>query len=86
MMSMFKASPKVTLDEVRAPILAYFARKTLRPRRPVLLGQIATELKCSLNIAEGYLQSLVEEGLIREMTPEETKDHGILHGFFLNQK
>lgn len=85
-MSMFKATRKPTLEDVQGTILAYFARKTLRPQRPVLLGQIATELRCSLNDAEGYLQALVEEGLIREMTAEETKDHGILHGFFLIQK
>lgn len=47
----------------------------------VLIGEVAILAKCSLNDAETYLNELVEDGLIRLMTPQEAKGFGVRHGY-----
>lgn len=66
------------LIEVREPILAYFKRWH---QRPVLIGQISMELRCSLREVEGYLEELMDEGQIREATALECKESGITFGY-----
>lgn len=79
----FKASYRRTTGDVKTPILAYF---NAHPHRPVLIGQIATELKCSLSDAEAYLADLCDEGVVRELASQEALKFGVRHGYVKIQK
>lgn len=79
----FKASYRPTTSEVSGTILSYFLK---HPHRPVLIGQVATELKCSLTEAERYLGDLCGQGEIRELPPQEALKFGVRHGYFKIQK
>lgn len=79
----FKASHQPTTAEVKGVILTYFRR---HPSRPVLIGQIATELKCPLSVAEGYLTDLCNEGEIQELTTAGAAKYGFRHGYLKIQK
>jgi len=61
-------------EEYRKEILKYFAERPY-----VLIGQVAMMAKCSLIEAEKYLMSLEREGLIRLMTAQEARQHGVKH-------
>lgn len=75
-MSMRSSRP--TTAEVRGPILDFFKK---RSPLPVLIGFIATELKVSLAEAEGYLEDLAHEGVVRVLSNEECRKFGITHGY-----
>lgn len=78
-------SPRPMVSHVKDRVLAYFNQKSLPPERPVLTGQIAMELQCSLKEAESYLEELVDGGAIRELLPNEARTYGISHGYFLTR-
>lgn len=81
-MGMFKASHRRVLNDVRNEIMAYFK---VWAHRPVLIGQIALELKCSLQEAEDFLTGLVSEGVIYVMTEQEALQRGVIHGYRLKK-
>lgn len=73
-MSFLRDNPK---PDTRGAILEYFKRHL---HRPVLIGQIALALKCSLVDAEAGIQALVDGGEVREVTPKEAERFGINYG------
>jgi hypothetical protein len=82
-MAFTKVSYRRKLSDVREAILAYFVKWR---HRPVLIGQISTELNCMLSEAEDFLAQLCEEGVIRELLPEEARKYGLQHGYVQVQK
>lgn len=73
-------SKRPPLCDVRELILAYFKKWA---HRPVLTGQISLELRSFLDDAQRWLDELEAEEVIRQLTPEELKKYGLVHGYML---
>ncbi len=49
--------------------------------RPLLIGHVALEFHLSLKEAERFLDTMVEDGILRRATPKELRDSDLHSGY-----
>jgi hypothetical protein len=76
-MDVFWGQRKTTWTDVREETLRVFFNEP----HVVLIGRVANHHRCGLSEAEGILERLRGEGLIRQATKEEVAECGFAFGY-----
>lgn len=67
--------------EVRERIIAHFKKHNARP---VIVGDLCRELHANLNEVLVWVDDLVDDGTLRQVSQTEAKKHGISLGYILS--
>lgn len=66
------------IPEAKVRVLSLFTKTS----RPVLIGQASLELRWPLSWVEELFEELRHEGKIRLLSPSESYQYDVKHGFF----